>query len=210
MFLRFFRLRVEISGMSTGPYKRSRVLTLALALSACAGFLTALSAVATPAQASQQLSARVNVCLKQTRLGRGTIRFVARRHGCKEGEQLAQFVTVSSPRFHGPGGISVVPRKNDKRGDSSRRGPAGPRGAKGERGEPGPRGKKGTTGRGGEQGPTGPQGEQGSAGAKGDKGEQGLPGLTGAQGEKGEQGEASNRIPPGSKARKASKGKSVV
>jgi len=175
---------------------------LTIVASALAALSLSLGAVG--AQAAPTLSA-VNLCVKKTNPGRGTIRLVSAKALCRKSERGV--LLVASPGQDGvilqaePGAAG----KPGEKGAVGDQGPVGEKGPTGDKGPQGATGDKGPVGDKGPQGATGDKGPEGDKGPTGDKGPQGLEGLQGPiglqglTGDKGPQGPEGDKGPTGDK-----------
>jgi Collagen triple helix repeat (20 copies) len=139
-----------------------RLRYLALGLAACLIFV-GLSVASTSAQAAQTTSFNaLNLCIKRSGDGQGTVRLISAKARCNKSERGVLFLTTS-----GKQGVLGVEAESGAAGPTGATGPVGPTGATGPEGPAGPQGEKGPVG---EKGPIGEKGPTGDKGPIGDKG----------------------------------------
>ncbi len=93
-------------------------------------------AVAVPAQAKTPTT--INLCVKQSGTGKGTIRLVSAQAKCKPGERgVLVFTSSSGQGVLGAEESTGPPGPQGPVGPAGPRGPAGPKGATGDQGPPG-------------------------------------------------------------------------
>lgn len=165
--------------MTAQSIAQPRLRRLALGLTACL-VLVGLAMASTSAQAAQTSFSSINLCIKRSGEGKGTVRLVSAKSHCKKDERGAAFLTAQQ----GVLGVEADSGTTGATGATGAEGPKGPTGAQGPTGEEGPIGPQGPAG---DKGPTG---DKGATGDKGPTGNQGAVGNQGAQGASGDQGPA--------------------